>query len=327
MEALRDWTLESVADVLGCQSPTHSVRFSGISIDTRSINDGDLFVAIVGENFDGNDYVDSAKQNGAVAAIVSKEIEIDLPHVKVSDTRIALGELARAHRLNFRKPLIGLTGSNGKTTVKELLSAILKRCGVVLATKGNFNNDIGLPLTLLSLTLNEDYAVIEMGANHPGEIAYLSRIARPDIAIVNNAGAAHLEGFGSVEGVARAKGEIFEGLTESGIAIINRDDEFAGYWLSITPHCQRLGFGIDSVDAEVRASDVVINERGIEFTLSCADELIELQLPLFGRHNVMNALAASAAAIALKVPLQTIKAAFEAFEPVGGRLKSVRALL
>lgn len=326
MDALRDWTLESVADVLHCQAPVEDVRFSGVSIDTRSINKGDLFVAIAGENFDGNDYVDTAKQNGAVAAIVSKEPDVALPHLIVNDTRIALGELACAHRLNFRKPLIGLTGSNGKTTVKELLSAILKRCGVVLATKGNFNNDIGLPLTLLSLNLKEDFAVIEMGANHPGEIAYLSKIARPDIAILNNAGAAHLEGFGSLEGVARAKGEIFENLDQSGIAIINRDDAFSDYWLGITTHCKRIGFGIDCEDAEVRASKLESGESGIAFKLSCGGKDVCISLPLYGEHNVSNALAASAAAIALQVPLQTIKEAFEAFEPVGGRLKSMRAL-
>ena len=326
MDALRNWTLESVADVLHCQAPVEDVRFSGVSIDTRSIEKGDLFIAITGENFDGNDYVDIAKQNGAVAAIVSKELDVALPHLNVNDTRIALGELACAHRLNFKKPLIGLTGSNGKTTVKELLGAILKRCGVVLATKGNFNNDIGLPLTLLSLNMKEDFAVIEMGANHPGEIAYLSNIARPDIAILNNAGAAHLEGFGSLEGVARAKGEIFEALDENGIAIINCDDDFADYWLSITSHCKRVGFGISSSDAEVRASKLESGESGVAFDLSYGGKSVRINLPLYGEHNVRNALAASAAAIALQVPLQTIQEAFEGFEPVGGRLKSMRAL-
>ena len=326
MDALRDWTLESVADVLHCQAPSQDVRFSGVSIDTRSIEKGDLFIAITGENFDGNDYVDTAKQNGAVAAIVSKELDATLPNLKVNDTRIALGELACAHRLNYKNPLIGLTGSNGKTTVKELLGAILQRCGVVLATKGNFNNDIGLPLTLLSLNLKEDFAVIEMGANHPGEIAYLSNIARPDIAILNNAGAAHLEGFGSLEGVARAKGEIFESLDQNGIAIINRDDDFADYWLSITSHCKRVGFGISSKDAEVRASKLESGENGVAFELFYGGESVQINLPLYGEHNVRNALAASAAAIALQVPLKTIKEAFETFEPVGGRLKSMRAL-
>lgn len=324
MNALRDWTMNSAASVLGCDQLSENVRFSGVSIDTRTIKDGDLYVAIVGENFDGNDYVATAKDNGAAGAIVSKANDVALPQLHVSDTRIALGSIAKAHRLNFKKPVVGLTGSNGKTTVKELLSAILSRCGKVLSTKGNFNNDIGLPLTLLGLNLDEEYAVIEMGANHPGEIAYLSDIAKPDVAILNNAGAAHLEGFGSLEGVARAKGEIFEALEENGIAIINRDDSFADYWLGITKHCQRIGFGIDSNEADVRAIDIVLSEQGIQFKLIVDGESVDVSLPLFGRHNVLNALAASAAAIALKVSLQTIKIAFEGFEPVGGRLKAVR---
>ncbi|MDH5544915.1 MAG: UDP-N-acetylmuramoyl-tripeptide--D-alanyl-D-alanine ligase [Gammaproteobacteria bacterium] len=325
MQVLNEWTLQSAAQVLGCEAPANDAKFSGVSTDTRTIKPGDLFFAITGENFDGHEYVGKAAEQGAVAAVVSRETVVSIPQLKVDDTRIALGALAAAHRKKFKKPVIGLTGSNGKTTVKELLSAILARCGKVLATAGNFNNDIGLPHTLFRLQLDEDFAVLEMGANHPGEIAYLSAIASPDVAILNNAGAAHLEGFGSLQGVAKAKGEIFENLSSKAVAVINRDDDFADYWLGITRHCKRIGFGIENTTAEVRASDLLHSNEGVAFRLHIAQQSLEVNLALFGRHNVMNALAAAAAAHVLGVSIEDIRTALNSFQAVKGRLKAMTA--
>lgn len=324
MQALHDWTLSAAAEVLGCDAPLSDAPFTNVNTDTRTIVQGDLFVALVGENFDGHDYVEQAKDNGAVGAIVSRQVDSSLTQLKVDDTRIALGNLASAHRACFKNPIIGLTGSNGKTTVKELLKAILQTCGKVLATNGNFNNDIGLPLTLFRLKLDEDFAVIEMGANHPGEIAYLTNIAKPNVAILNNAGAAHLEGFGSIEGVARAKGEIFEQLGSEGIAIVNMDDRYADYWLGITTHCERIGFGINN-EADVRASEISNEAHGMRFVLSHDKQSVVINLPLFGQHNVMNALAASSAAIALGVSLEKIATALDGFIAVKGRLQARKA--
>lgn len=324
MEALREWSLSAAAQVLGCEAPAVDVAFADVSTDTRTIKTGDLFVALVGENFDGHGYLEQARNSGAIAAVVSRDVDSQLTQLRVEDTRVALGELAAAHRAAFANPVVGLTGSNGKTTVKELLKAILERSGKVLATNGNFNNDIGLPLTLFRLQLDEDFAVIEMGANHPGEIAYLANIARPDVAILNNAGAAHLEGFGSLEGVAKAKGEIFENLSADGVAIINADDDFADYWMGKTSHCKRMRFGIDANDLDVSASDIAATEKGMRFCLHADGKKTDVSLPLFGRHNVMNALAASAAAVALKVPVEKIAQALSEFSAVKGRLMPQR---
>ncbi len=311
--------------------------FNSVSTDTRSMRPGALYFALIGDNFDGHDFIAKAQQAGAVAAVVSKTTfdqskfdQIDaanaanfnLPQIQVSDTRKALGRLAAAWRQDFQGAVIGVTGSNGKTTVKEMIAAILAKQGDVLATQGNFNNDIGLPLTLLSMDLTEKFAVIEMGANHHGEIAGLTDITRPDVALITNAGPAHLEGFGSVKGVAEAKGEIYSGLTDKGIAIVNVDDDYADDWLSLCKDRKIIRFAMDK-DAEVKG-EWQATETGGLLKISTADQQCEIKLLLAGRHNAMNALAATAAAIAVGVSLNNIKNALAEFKPVKGRLNICR---
>ena len=289
----------------------------GVSSDSRTLTRGALFIALRGPRFDGHEHLATAADAGAAAALVDHGLDHSLPQVVVDDTRLALGRLAAAWRRRCAVPTVAVTGSNGKTTVKEMLAAILSRRGPTLATQGNLNNDIGLPLTLLRLTPEHRYAVAEMGANHPGEIAYLSDIAAPDVALVNNAGPAHLEGFGDVAGVALAKGEIFNGLTADGIAVFNGDDAHAGTWRALANagahRCIEFGLG---ASAEVTATAI----DGSRWVLETPLGRIDVRLPLAGRHNLMNALAAAAVATALDIPLADIAAGLEAVAPVRGRL-------
>ncbi len=294
---------------------------NGISIDSRKVQRGDLFLAIRGENHDAHDYV-CKLQGKACGALVSHRLECDIPQVLVKDTRLALVALAKAWRSRYRKPLIGLTGSNGKTTLKEMIAAILSRQLNVLATLGNFNNDIGMPLTLLRIRDTHDVAVIEMGANHFGEIAMLTDIARPDIAIINNAGPAHLEGFGDIQGVARAKGEIFQGLAAQGTAVINADDTYADYWAGLINEGQSIiRFGLDQ-PADVQG----VYQGNGQLLIRTEEGEQSLQLQLLGRHNAMNALAATAVTRALGVNLATVKEGLESLSSVPGRLSMVTGL-
>jgi len=208
----------------------NDVEFFSVSTDTRTIKSGDLFVALKGPHFDGHEYLDRAEKDGAVAALTSKKVDTALPTILVKDTWKGLGKLAVAWRSQFQLPTVAITGSCGKTTLKEMVAAILSLRGKTHFTQGNFNNDIGVPITLLKLSSEHKYAVIELGANHLGEIAYTAALTQPDIAVVTNAGDAHIEGFGSKENVAKAKGEIFEGLSPKGIAVLNKDDAFYDYW-------------------------------------------------------------------------------------------------
>lgn len=318
---LSHYNLASVAKVLDVPLLGSDDVFSAVSIDTRTLMPGELFIALVGPNFDGHEHLETAMNNGAVAAIVSKVNEsIALTQIQVQDTRLALADLASARRSAFAGRVIGLTGSNGKTTVKELIATVLKRKGKVLATAGNFNNNIGLPLTLLSLQNDEMFAVIEMGANHFGEIDFLSHITKPDIALITNAGAAHLEGFGDVKGVSRAKAEIFSGLASGGTAIINADDEYASYWQEKTANFRQVRFGIDAENAEIKAKNLTLKSHYSEFELVTPLDTISIRLPVGGKHNVMNVLAATAVAYVERVDLPDVKRAVETFEPVKGRL-------
>ncbi|MGH8547567.1 MAG: UDP-N-acetylmuramoyl-tripeptide--D-alanyl-D-alanine ligase, partial [Methylococcales bacterium] len=305
------------------------VSFSSVSIDTRSMRHGDLFIAIRGQTFDAHDFLETAANQGAAALMVSRESDVDLPKIRVEDTRIALGDLAREWRKRRAIPVIGVTGSNGKTTVKEMVAAILAVEGKVLYTLGNLNNDIGVPLTLLRLNEQHRYAVIEMGANHAGEIAYTANLALPDVVIITNAGSAHLEGFGSIEGVARAKGELVEGLTESGVAILNADDRFFGFWRELAGNKRVIAFGLDA-SADARATDIEMNwtAEGFSnrFTLNYQDSSTPITLRLAGRHNVCNALAAAGAALALGIQLDQIKQGLEGLLPVHGRMQPVAGL-
>jgi len=299
--------------------------FEGVSTDTRTIRDGQLFFALQGPNFDGRDYVGVASENGAAAAVVSSHVNFDMTQITVDDTRAALGRFAAAWREEHDATVIGVTGSNGKTTLKELIAACLKRQAPTLATQGNLNNDIGMPLMLARIEESHRYAVLEMGANHAGEIAYLASLARPDVVVITNAGAAHLEGFGSIDGVARAKGEILQDENRPQVAVLNADDRFFGYWASLVSDIASLSFGF-SDSADVRADDIVANASSTKFTLYVADESVAVSLPLVGVHNVRNACAAAATAHALDVSLDDIRAGLEDVSPVAGRLQPVRGV-
>ncbi len=316
--------LSDCAECVRGQLVGDDVEVSSVSIDTRAIQPGQLYVAIKGHNFDGNDFVDKAEQSGASAAIVHKGVTSSIPHIVVDDTRLALAELAGAWRKKASVPVVGITGSNGKTTVKEMVAAILSVNGNTLFTQGNLNNDIGVPLTLLRLNEQHRYAVIEMGANHPGEIEYTSRYAQADVAIITNVGAAHIEGFGSVDGVAKAKGEIIQTLKQDGVAVINRDDKYFDYWKSVAGDRKIISFGLDdSADVTARAAktEIINNEFATTFELMTAQGATTVKLKLAGQHNVVNALAATAACLALGISLEQIKQGLESVKPVTGRLQ------
>ncbi|MFZ5523625.1 MAG: UDP-N-acetylmuramoyl-tripeptide--D-alanyl-D-alanine ligase [Pseudomonadota bacterium] len=323
--------LSQAAKVLNGRLVGADVRFTAVSSDSRKLAQGDLFVALRGEHFDGYEFIAQAAQSGAVAAMVNDDSHKEHPAILdsissaivVADTRLALGQLAAHWRRQFDIPLVAITGSNGKTTVKEMLACILRAAAgneaAVLATAGNLNNDIGMPLTLLKMGQQHRYAVIEMGMNHPGEIDYLTRIACPDMALVNNAGTAHLEGLGSVEAVARAKGEIFAGLRANGTAIINADDESAPLWRTLVGAHPLLEFGLgQQADVSGRWHPEGFGLR-IEVRTPQGSFTADLQVP--GEHNACNALAATAAAIGLNIPLETIAAGLEKFGGVAGRMQ------
>jgi len=310
--------LQELARLLDGEQTGVDAVFAEVGIDSRRLPAGALFVALTGPNFDGHDFIAAARERGAAAALVSRFVADRLPQVRVTDTRRALGRLGAHWRLRFTEPLIALTGSNGKTTVKEMIAAILRQRGSTLATAGNLNNDLGVPLTLLQLRAEHAYAVIELGANHPGEIAELTGMARPDVALINNAGPCHLEGFGDVAGVARAKGEIFQGLGPEGVAIINRDDPYADDWIRLNPGRQIIDFGLEP-PAAVRAA--LLNGEGHRFRLITPAGEIDIQLPLPGRHNLRNALAAAAATLAVGAMLDDIRGGLENLPGVNGRLQ------
>ena len=311
--------VSEAARAVGGEWTGDDATFQGCATDSRTVASGALFVALPGTRVDGHDFLGQARQQGAAAALVSRVVAADLPTVRVADTRRALGELATHWRGRFDLPLIGVTGSNGKTTVKEMIAAILRQVGPTLATEGNLNNDIGVPLTLVRLGPEHRFAVVELGANHPGEIAGLCAVARPGVGVITQCAPAHLEGFGSVEGVARATGEIIQGLPASGTAVINADDAFAGLWSRLAGQRPRVTFGLD------RSADVTARwmpeGAGSRVSMATPAGAIGLYLPLPGRHNVMNALAAVAAALAVGIPPDAIVAGLESVGPVKGRLQ------
>lgn len=296
------------------------VTVSSVAIDTRKVKPGDLFVAFKGEHVDGHDYLAQAHAAGAVAALVAHKVASPLPQVLVENVEAALGDLASAVRAQRTARVIGITGSNGKTTVKTLTASILALHGRTHATQGSLNNEIGLPLTLLAMPADTEYAVLEMGAGKPGDIAYLAAIARPDIGLVNLIAPAHLERMGSVEVVAETKGAMYQALPADGVAIINADDAFAGFFAGLAGTRRTLHFGLDH-KADVGADIVQERVDGSLFLLSTPVGDAEVNLALPGRHNVMNAMAAAGIALALDVPLTTIVAGLEQARAVPGRLR------
>ena len=335
-------TVQEAASMLNTHWYGDDLVFSDVSTDSRQIKAGDLFVALAGDRFDGHDYIGDTIKHGAVAALISKNIQnIKSPQrfgwIQVADTRSALGQLASRWRDRFSLPLVAVTGSNGKTTVKEMIASIFTKAvfhqlnstisfpvDKVLATTGNLNNDIGVPLTLLRIRQQHAYAVVEMGMNHAGEIAYLTQLAKPDIAVITNAGAAHIEGLGSIESVAHAKGEIFQGLSESGVAIINADDDYANLWYQLAGGRRVISFGLNP-KAQVRA-DCHFLASNNKWILKLPRGESEIGLQVLGQHNVMNALAAAAVAVGAGINESVIAEGLSAFAGVKGRMQKKNGL-
>ena len=320
------WCLANLHNQFGGELTTDK-SFSGVSTDTRNICAGDLFVALRGPNFDAHEFIEQAVASGAVAVVVDHKIQMDVPQWVVPDTRIALGEIALANRQRFSGDLYAVTGSSGKTTVKEMLNCILSQDSSVLATKGNLNNDIGVPLTLFELSDEHQVAVIEQGASAIGEIGYTTALSLPDVAILNNAMGAHIEGFGSLQNIVEAKGEIFSELGNTqGTAVINLDDENAPYWLNQTEGQKRVLFSLKNPTADLFADDIQPNGDGsYQFTLHRQAESRKVNLNVMGLHNVSNALAATAAVSVKGLSLDSIVAGLESFNAVNGRMRPLKS--
>ncbi|KIP93987.1 UDP-N-acetylmuramoyl-tripeptide--D-alanyl-D-alanine ligase [Pseudomonas moraviensis] len=318
---LKALTLSELTNALEARLIGNDASFNGVSIDSRAIQPGQLFIALTGPRFDGHDYLNDVAGKGAVAALVEREVaDSALPQLLVKDTRQALGQLGALNRAAFTQPVAAVTGSSGKTTVKEMLASILRTRGPVLATRGNLNNDLGVPLTLIELAPEHTSAVIELGASRLGEIAYTVGLTKPHVAILNNAGTAHVGEFGGPEKIVEAKGEIIEGLAADGIAVLNLDDKAFGIWKTRAAGRQVLTFALSNSEANFHASDLATDARGCPaFNLHTPEGSERVQLNLLGTHNVANALAAAAAAHALGVSLFGIATGLGAVQPVKGR--------
>lgn len=317
-------TLSQLSGILHGELHGADATIEAVTTDTRKLTSGCLFVALKGERFDAHDFADKAKEGGAGALLVSRKLDIDLPQLVVKDTRLAFGELAAWVRQQVPVRVVALTGSSGKTSVKEMTAAILSECGNTLYTAGNLNNDIGVPMTLLRLTNEHQYAVIELGANHQGEIAWTVSLTRPEAALVNNLAAAHLEGFGSLAGVAKAKGEIYTGLPANGIAIMNGDNNDWLNWQNIIGDRKVWRFSPNAANSDFTATNIHVTSHGTEFTLQTPTGGIDVTLPLPGRHNIANALAATALAMAVGAPHDAVKKGLANLKAVPGRLFPVQ---
>jgi UDP-N-acetylmuramoyl-tripeptide--D-alanyl-D-alanine ligase len=303
------------------------LQFQGCSTDSRSIDVGNLFIAIHGENYDGHSYVRSAMEKGAVAAMVDTAVDDDLaPIIVIEDTIRAMGLLAAYWRKGFEIPLFAITGSNGKTTVKEMLSSILGLNATVLSTKGNLNNHIGVPLTLFRLGQEHKFAVIEMGANHSGEIEWLSQLARPSVALITQCAPAHLEGFGSVDGVAEAKAEIFSGLCEYGTAIINADDKYADFWRQVAKNHRQISFALKN-DADITASNIEYDYQSgkTNFLIHFPDTTVRTSISLAGEHNVQNAISAAACCVAAGIDYDDMSTGLQQMKSISSRLQMLES--
>ncbi len=314
--------LSEISEVLGLPAPARDTTIEGIVTDSRKVRYGSLFAALPGNVSDGHDFVKAAAKTGAVAVLVQKPVEVGVPQLLVDDVLLALGQIAAMWRQRLNPQVVGITGSNGKTTIKEMLASILRQNAEVLATEGNYNNELGVPLTLFRLEEKHRFAVLEMGASKIGDIAYLAGIARPGVGVISNIGPAHLEGFGNEEGVARAKGEIYEALPEEGCAVINGAEPWVELWRNSNSAGDVLTFGFNQNNKENH--DVHMPAGGSSPSVSTPLGQFILQLSLPGKHNQLNALAATAAAVALKIPVEQIAAGLMAVKPVPGRLNVIR---
>jgi UDP-N-acetylmuramoyl-tripeptide--D-alanyl-D-alanine ligase len=312
-------SLARASQIIGGTLVGADVEFVGVSTDTRTLKPAEVFFALHGPHFDGHDFLAEAAGRGAAGAVLMRATDVALSHIKVVDTRLALGTLAAFWRRQFDIPVVAISGSNGKTTVKEMIAAIMAETGRGCSTRGNLNNDIGVPLTLLRLRAEDHYAVIELGMNQRGEIAYLARMTQPTIAVVTNAAQAHLAGIGSVDDVAREKGALFAALDADGIAVINADDHYADLWRGCAQGRRSLTFGLHH-QADVSA-DYQTDRTGSTIRLQTAQGTMQMRLSLLGEHNVSNALAAAATAIAGGVDLPCVKCGLEKLRAVSGRLE------
>ncbi|HBO95602.1 MAG TPA: UDP-N-acetylmuramoylalanyl-D-glutamyl-2, 6-diaminopimelate--D-alanyl-D-alanine ligase [Gammaproteobacteria bacterium] len=319
--------VSSLAKKINAIQLGEDVEFSRVSTDTRTLQPGDFFVALKGERFDGHEYVELARQSGAVAAMVSDKVDAELTLVQVADTRLGLGALGRIWAAQYSAKKVAITGSSGKTTVKEMVASICSLVGPTLFTEGNLNNDIGVPLTLCRLTNQHRFAIIELGANHVGEIAYASALVAADIALVNNVGVAHLEGFGSRERIAQAKSEIYATLAAGKSAVINLDDAFAEFLMQQAQHTHCTTYSMKGGSADVHLLDCHMNALGqYQFTASVLGSQVTVELQLIGRHNVANALAAMTIAHLAGCSPNDISKGLAQVKAVPGRLRVVEEL-
>ncbi|MEM7405974.1 MAG: UDP-N-acetylmuramoyl-tripeptide--D-alanyl-D-alanine ligase [Pseudomonadota bacterium] len=311
------------ARVLGARRIGPDAAFHGCAIDSRTVRPGQLFAALAGEHSDGHDHVAAAVAAGAAVVLVSRQADYGVPTLVVDDVRNAMAALARHQRRSLSPRVVGITGSNGKTTVKELVGAIASGDAPALVTSGNLNNDLGLPMTLLALAPEHRYAVLEMGANHTGEIAALASIAAPHVGLITHCGPAHLEGFGSIEGVAHAKGEMISALPADGVAVLNADDQFFGLWRDLAGERKVLSFGLQNrADLSAQWSATT---TGLELTVESPAGVLRIRSALLGRHNVLNLLAATAAGIALGIEPDIIVRGISTVQPVPGRMQPLMA--
>ncbi|MFA0566782.1 UDP-N-acetylmuramoyl-tripeptide--D-alanyl-D-alanine ligase [Vibrio gallaecicus] len=317
-----DVSLEQICSAVKGKLIGEDCTITAVSTDTRTLNTGALFVALVGERFDAHDFCQQAVDAKASALLVEKKLALDIPQVIVEDSKIALGQLGSWVHKQCDIPTMAITGSCGKTTVKEMVASILQLRGNVLFTAGNFNNEIGVPLTLLRSEREAEFAVIELGANHIGEIAYTTQLVLPQVALVNNVAAAHLEGFGSIDGVKQAKGEIFQGLPSGGTAILNLESNGGHFWDDVLADKSVITFSTADTEADYFARDIEINTEGeASFELNTPTGSIDVKLGIIGRHNVANALAAAALAIQFGSTLKQIQAGLTDLIQVKGRVE------
>lgn len=309
-------TIEEAAQILGLNLESQLV-FTGVTTDSRQVKPGMLFAALPGEHFDGHDFVARAEEAGAIAVLVQRQVSTRVPQLRVASVLQALGQLATAWRESLSVRVTAMTGSNGKTTTKEMLTSILGRAGTVLATAGNYNNELGVPLTMFGLSPDHDFAVLEMGAGKPGDIRYLAGLAKPEAGVITNVGPAHLKGMGDEEGVARTKGELYAALPADGFAIFNFEEPWLPLWEGLSTAQNSLAFGFDQA-ADIRA---IRDNNGWLIKTPQGDFALELSLP--GEHNIMNAMAATGLALAVGVGLEPIRQGLAATTPVPGRLNLV----
>lgn len=317
--------LKQIAEIVSADMPIVDVTVTGAVIDSREVTPGDLFIAFKGEHVDGHEYIAKARESGAVAALVSEYQDDELPQIKVDDVRVAFGQIARAWLAECKAKVVAITGSNGKTSLKEMVKAILAEVGTVSAAQGNLNNDLGVPLTVCRIDKNDDYAVIEMGTNHPGEIAYLMSIVSPDVSVINNIAAAHLEGLGSEEGIAREKGSIYEGLKQNGVAVVNADMPYDSIWQPLIADRKTIRFALQN-NADIYAEYIQPEPASSHFLVHIDGVNHHMTLPLPGLHNVSNALAAIAVSVALDIPVDAMVRGLNKIQAVPHRLQMRKGL-